>query len=112
MENLLGRTVHYRQRPGQVRAGQQDLAAKITKVWPDGSASLRIYVPDSPDVLLQPKVQRMSQEVTTHCWFIPEIANPELDEMRAQLTKALDRIEALENRPRLGRPPKSEAAAA
>lgn len=67
---MLGHPVLYRFRPGQVRAGQQDAAALVTRVNADGSLDLAVFPALGPnsEFLTVNKVRRMSQEVTSNCW--------------------------------------------
>ena len=70
----IGQIVLYRLRPGQVRAGQSELAAIVTRVHTrlDGEAlpcvDLRVLVPDSLDPLVQQRVMALADAVRGHCW--------------------------------------------
>ncbi len=74
MQPYVGQIVLYRLRPGQVRAGQSELAAIVTRVHPrlDGETrpcvDLRVFVPDSLDPLVQQRVMALSDAVRGHCW--------------------------------------------
>jgi len=74
MQPYVGQIVLYRLRPGQVRAGVSELAAIVTRVHPlaAGEAKpcvdLRVFVPDSLDPLVQPRVMAQSEAVCSHCW--------------------------------------------
>ena len=74
MQPYVGQIVLYRLRPGQVRAGQSELAAIVTRVHArlDGEdapcVDLRVFVPDSVDPLVQPRVMALSENVRGHCW--------------------------------------------
>lgn len=93
----------YRARPGQVRAGQQDLAAIVTRVNGDGTVAMRIYASDAADVLLQDRVPPMSQETPSHYWHLPddvlaaEIDRKRVSELETQLLEAMERLDAIEN---------------
>lgn len=111
-----GMMVQYRWRPGQVRAGQQDAAAMITRVKHDGKVDLTIY-PPSAEHIHQQDVMAMSQEVTSHCWHVPEDEDSpqalRVAELEGQLAEALDRLDALEKKPAAEKsqsPPKSKFA--
>lgn len=83
MNVYLGMPVLYRLRPGQVRAGQNELAALVTRVnarktrkEADGSETVVVeetvdlvaFVPDS-EPLRQHRVMALSEKVTGHCWL-------------------------------------------
>ena len=75
MQPYVGQIVLYRLRPGQVRAGVSELAAIVTRVHPrahdgekDPCVDLRVFVPDSLDPLVQPRVMAMTDAVRGHCW--------------------------------------------
>ena|SRR5258708_7300066 len=74
MQPYIGQIVLYRLRPGQVRAGQSELAAIVTRVHArlDGEAlpcvDLRVFVPDSLDPLVQQRVMALADAVRGHCW--------------------------------------------
>jgi hypothetical protein len=59
--------VLYRCRPGQVRAGQLDLAAMVTKINSDGTLELTVY-PALSEPCFQSKVPALSDGFTGHCW--------------------------------------------
>jgi hypothetical protein len=74
MQPYVGQIVLYRLRPGQVRAGVSELAAIVTRVHSlaEGEerpcVDLRVFVPDSVDPLVQPRVMAQSDAVRSHCW--------------------------------------------
>lgn len=74
MQPYVGQIVLYRLRPGQVRAGISELAAIVTRVHSQapGEAEpcvdLRVFVPDSVDPLVLPRVMAQSDTVRGHCW--------------------------------------------
>jgi hypothetical protein len=100
MKPYIGMMVLYRCRPGQVRAGQQDLAALVTKVRQDGSVDLRIYTPDMVDVLNQQAIREMSQDLQWHCWHVadgsPDALRARIEQLEADLVEAHNRIDGLE----------------
>jgi hypothetical protein len=73
MNLYLGMPVLYRLRPGQARMGQQDLAAIVTRVNPDGRIDLIAFPPRTAiaDALVVENVAQMTQDVTGHCWHVP-----------------------------------------
>jgi hypothetical protein len=75
MKPYLSQSVLYRVRPGQVRAGQSELAAIVTKVYPDGSADLRVFVSDVADPLVLPRVPPMTQDQQSNCWRLPDVGD-------------------------------------
>lgn len=96
----VGMSVNYRCRPGQIRVGQQDLAALVTRLRPNGSVDLRVYVPDSVDVLIYPGILPMSQDLQYHCWHVPpgspDVLLARIEQLEADLVEAHNRIDAFE----------------
>lgn len=74
MQPYVGQIVLYCLRPGQVHAGQSELAAIVTRVRRllDGETvpcvDLRIWRPDMVDPLVQQNVMAQSAAVRGHCW--------------------------------------------
>ena len=105
----------YRWRPGQVRAGQDDAAALITRVNSDGSVDLTVFQPGTPDTLVLNRVGRMSQEVQSHCWH-PLAWMAEIDRRVAEFQSLAECVNghAIPEPPRRGpgRPPKVRPEAA
>ncbi len=94
---MLGKTVLYRCRPGQVRMGARDMAAIVTREQADGCLDLMIFPPKTHigDALHYENVAPMTDVYTGHCWHPVE--------------EPVDRMaEAAKRGP--GRPPKSAAA--
>lgn len=81
-----GTWVSYHWRPGQVRAGQSESAALVTRTNPDGTANLKVFADGTPDVLDLRNVPKMSQEIRSHCW----------EAQSGDVSGLLDRIETLE----------------
>lgn len=127
MQPYPGLMVLYRQR--EPRAGQLDLAAMVTRAWPDGRVDLNVYPPMAEFYQL-PKVPMLSDVFTGNVWLMAEAqegrsesaviercgnaifgdfveGSPGLKEQVAQL---IARIEALEAKRGPGRPRKDEAA--
>lgn len=92
-------------RSGQVRAGQSECAAMITKLNGDGTANLKIEADGTADPIYQKSVPPRSQEVTGHCWYVPATESADLTSLREELAEAHRRIDALEAKPKRGRPP-------
>jgi hypothetical protein len=102
-----GKPVLYRFRPGQVRMGQIEGAAMITRVYPDGTVDLTVYPPNNPEPLFQTRVAKMAREDDFHCWRLNEDDErmAELERRVAELEEALanlsslshDDIDALQN---------------
>lgn len=95
--------VRYCWRPGQVRAGEADSIALVTKQNKDGTLNLRIYADGNPDPIFQRNVPKRSQEVQSHCWFEVESGGAGLQEQISELREQLDRLE--ERLPRAATPP-------
>jgi hypothetical protein len=80
MQPHVGQIVLYRLRPGQVRAGQSELAAIVTRVHPrleadeEPCVDLRVFVPDSLDPLVLLRVMAQSDAVRGHCWRPTDLA--------------------------------------
>lgn len=60
-------SVLYVFRPGQVRAGQAEVAAIVTKVNADDTLEL-ITFPTMSEMVHQSRVPAMSEVITGHCW--------------------------------------------
>lgn len=78
MQPYPGLMVLYRPRPGQIRAGQVDLAAMVTAVYPGDRCDLNIYPPMS-EPYQQPKVPALSEEFTSHVWVMPPAQEVDTD---------------------------------
>jgi hypothetical protein len=93
MQPYVGQIVLYRLRPGQVRAGQSELAAIVTRVHtrPDGEdapcVDLRVFVPDSVDPLVQPRVMALSAAVRGHGWRPTDAPGAANDEPKNEIKK-------------------------
>lgn len=122
----IGLIVLYRYRPGQVRAGQLDDAAIVTRVHADGSVNLDVFADGLPDRLHFNNVPPMSDAVQSHCWHDREggagsdISNDELlklamgtnipsDELLKLAMELSDRVAALEAKRGPGRPPNARS---
>jgi len=109
----IGMQCLYRQRPGQIRQGQQDLPATITRVNSDGTVTLRIVIPDSVDVIIEPKIKPLSQELSYHCWLVPDYmmgggnGSERIESLQREIAELQERVDALENKRGAGRPPKA-----
>lgn len=65
-----GKMVIYRWRSGQVRAGQTESAALVTRVNADGTVNLKVF-PDDPNGDLWFKaVPPASDKIQSHCWLL------------------------------------------
>ena len=93
-----GHMVLYRFRPGQVRAGQPDAPALVTRVNPDGTANLTVYPDGTPDPLFLRAVPRLSQDVASHCWEMAKSddASEQVSQLQRDLVDAHTRIDALD----------------
>lgn len=91
-----GSHVLYRFRPGQVRAGQTEAAALVTRVNIDGTANLTVFADGTPDCLYLRSVPKASQEITSHCWTMAESDNVDIAQLQADLLEAHERIDTLE----------------
>lgn len=112
----IGQIVLYRYRPGQVRAGQLDDAALVTRVHADGSVNLDVFADGLPDRLHYNNVPPMSDAVQSHCWHDREGAaadealkfimgtNIPGDELLKLVMEVSDRVAALEAKRGPGRP--------
>lgn len=85
--------VRYCWRPGQVRAGESDSLALVTRENKDGTLNLRIYADGNPDPIFQRGVPKRTQEVQTHCWYAIESAAGDLQAQVSELREQLDRLE-------------------
>lgn len=102
-----GKLVLYRWRVGQVRAGQLDAGAMVTRIHADGTLDLTVHPAMDRDPLYVDRVAQMSDAVLSHCWRFND------DEQRmVELTERLAALEtklaALEPAPT---PKKSKTAA-
>ncbi len=104
----IGKIVLFRYRPGQVRAGQIDDAAIVTRVHADGSANLDVFADGLPDRLHFNNVPPMSDAVQSHCWRSLDVApSQEIpgDELLKLVMELSDRVAVLESKRGPGRPP-------
>lgn len=92
MKPYPGLMVLYRWRPGQVRAGETDAAAVVTKVYPDETVDLTIFVPSMGPEIHQNRVMHMSKEVPCHCWHMAPAANAGKAEVPQHIADDLDAL--------------------
>lgn len=92
-----GKPVLYRFRPGQVRMGQTEAAAMITRVYPDGTCDLTVHPPNNPEPLFQNKVPKMAREEDFHCWRLndDDVRMMELERRVAELEADLASLSSL-----------------
>lgn len=70
--SAFGKLVIYHWRAGQVRAGQTQSVALVTKLNPDGTANLKVFPDDPNGDLWFRSVPPMSDAVKTHCFTLQE----------------------------------------
>lgn len=132
----IGQSVLYVWRPGQIRAGEVESAAIVTRVNADGSLNLRVFPDGTPDVLQFQRVVPMSEAIHGHCWreaappagvvavpvgdgddlrpggieYVPDVRIA-LEQVQASHADLVARLAALEAKRGPGRPPKPKGDA-
>lgn len=112
---MLGKFVLYSWRPGQVRVGQSESAALVTRVNRDGTLNLKVFADGTPDVLDLRNVPKASQEIASHCWKaqredVGDLAK-RIEELEKAVADANERLDELLARRGPGRPSNAEIAA-
>ena len=94
---MIGPLVFYVWRPGQVRAGQTQSIALVTKENADKTVNLSVFPDGSPDALFLKNVPAQSQEIAHHCFvqFPNSVAALEqrVSQLENDLVEMLDRVD-------------------
>ena len=127
---MIGLPIVFICNPGEGAAGMTTVPGAVTRMWPDGSVGLLMFV-DDHEVQHRPKVYRRGTDAgngrthQTGCWDLADwykrliTENRQLSErvsgladklaeIAAENAKLTERLTALEAKPRRGRPAKPE----